>query len=93
MCQCDNFINKLRNYNTDKDKNGSIDLNELQLCFEELQVDLSQEEVEDFYKECDMDSTNAIEFKEFILVLAWIYLLGTPISQSSINETNVSILQ
>lgn len=78
---------------TDKNKSGSIDLNELQLCFKELQVDFCEEEIQAFYKECDMDSSNVIEFKEFIVVLALVYLLGTPKSQSSEGKTNVSTLQ
>ncbi|KAG0557661.1 hypothetical protein KC19_11G147500 [Ceratodon purpureus] len=56
----------------------------------ELQVDFSQEEIQAFYKECDMDSSNVIEFKEFIVVLALVYLLGTPASQSSTGKTNKS---
>lgn len=77
---------------SDKNNDGSIDLNELQLCFKELQVDYSEEEIHTFYRECDMDSNNVIEFKEFIVVLALIYLLGAPTSQSSDSKTNVYIL-
>lgn len=61
----------------------------MQFCFKELQVDFSEEEINSFYKECDMDSSNVIEFKEFIVILALIYLLGSPTSESSDGKANV----
>lgn len=66
----------------DANGNGSIDLDELQLCFKELQVSFGSEEVQAFYAECDMDSSHGIDFKEFIVVLALVYLLGAPPTSS-----------
>lgn len=66
----------------DANGNGSIDLDELQLCFKELQVAFGAEEVQAFYAECDMDSSHGIDFKEFIVVLALVYLLGAPPTSS-----------
>lgn len=71
----------------DKDGNGSIDMEELEHCFKELQVDCTRDEVRAFHEESDMDSSHAIEFKEFIVVLALIYLLGTPSSTSEHQNT------
>lgn len=61
----------------DEDGNGSIDLGELSGCLKELHVNLSEEEVKAYYAESDMDSSRGIELKEFIVVLALVYLVGT----------------
>lgn len=62
----------------DKNGDGSLDMEELKLCLQELQVEYSDQEVEEFHHESDMDSSHGIQFKEFIVVLALIYLLGRP---------------
>lgn len=81
------------NFTADANGNGSIDLDELQLCFKELQVTFGAEEIRAFYAECDMDSSHGIEFKEFIVVLALVYLLEAPPTSSeasSQGEAHVS---
>ncbi|KAJ7550628.1 hypothetical protein O6H91_07G110300 [Diphasiastrum complanatum] len=60
----------------DKDGSGAIELEELAHCFKDLKVELTGIDVEEFYKECDMDSSKGIDFKEFIVLLALVYLLG-----------------
>jgi Ca2+-binding EF-hand superfamily protein len=62
----------------DKNGDGSLDMEELKICLQELQVEYSDQEIEEFHHESDMDSSHGIQFKEFIVVLALIYLLGRP---------------
>jgi calcium-binding protein CML len=68
----------------DKDGSGTIDLNELKECFRQLQVSFSDDEVKAFHEESDMDSSKGVDFKEFIIVLALVYLLGTSKEGSSV---------
>ena len=68
----------------DKDDSGTIDLNELKECFRQLQVSFSDDEVKAFHEESDMDSSKGVDFKEFIVVLALVYLLGTSNEGSSV---------
>ena len=70
---------------SDKDGSGTIDLNELKECFRQLQVSFSDEEVKAFHEESDMDSSKGVDFKEFIIVLALVYLLGTSNEGSSVS--------
>lgn len=70
----------------DKDGNGSVDMEELKLCLQELQVEYSDEEIEEFHHESDMDSSHGIQFKEFIVVLALIYLLGRPTHTGAVSS-------
>ncbi|CAM6081941.1 unnamed protein product [Calypogeia fissa] len=67
----------------DVDRSGTIDLGELRTCFEELQVNFTEEEVREYYEESDLDGSQGIDFKEFIVLLALVYLLGEPIEGSS----------
>ncbi|KAI5069351.1 hypothetical protein GOP47_0015652 [Adiantum capillus-veneris] len=60
----------------DKDGSGTIDLEELKECFRQLRVSFTDEEVKAFHQESDMDSSKGVDFKEFIVVLALVYLLG-----------------
>ncbi|XP_002982786.2 probable calcium-binding protein CML21 [Selaginella moellendorffii] len=60
----------------DKDDSGTIDLEELKTCFRELQVEFTDTEVKAFHEESDMDKSKGVDFKEFIIVLALVYLLG-----------------
>lgn len=62
----------------DKNGDGSLDMEELKQCLQELQVEYSDQEIEEFHHESDMDASHGIQFKEFIVVLALIYLLGRP---------------
>ncbi|CAI6007325.1 unnamed protein product [Closterium sp. NIES-65] len=68
----------------DKDASQSIDLEELRTCLSALGVQIEEEEVMQLYREADMDCCDGVHFKEFILLLALLYLLqpnahfGTP---------------
>jgi calcium-binding protein CML len=62
---------------------GLIHLQELKNCLEELQVNLTHEEVKKVYQESDFDGNQGIDFKEFIVVLALVYFLGRPGEGSS----------
>ncbi|EFJ12275.1 hypothetical protein SELMODRAFT_425580 [Selaginella moellendorffii] len=64
----------------DKHKRGTIDLEQLKACFRELKVEFTEEEVQIFYEEGDVDHNRRISFKEFIVVLALAYLLGEPLN-------------
>ncbi|XVF38013.1 hypothetical protein REPUB_Repub20aG0061200 [Reevesia pubescens] len=64
----------------DEDSNGTIDREELNKCFEKLQLRLTKEEVEDLFCSCDIDGSQRIQFNEFIVLLCLIYLLMKPSS-------------
>lgn len=59
----------------DKDNSQSIDMDELKECLKELQVSLSESEIQQLFQEADMDSSNGVQFKEFILLMAIVHLL------------------
>lgn len=59
----------------DEDKSGSIDPKELNHCFRELEIDFTDEEIKDIFKECDINDDLRINFKEFIVLLCLVYLL------------------
>jgi len=59
----------------DKDKNQSIDLEELKECLAELQVSVSEAEMRQLFEEADMDCSNGVQVKEFILLMAIVHLL------------------
>lgn len=67
----------------DKNGNGTIELEELKECFKELQVCYTDEEIEELYAESDIDSNSGIDFKEFIVLLALVYLLEIPADKES----------
>lgn len=74
----------------DKDGNGTIDMEELKKCLEELKLmSLSEEEVKGLYGWCDVDGSKGIQFNEFIVLLCLIYLLAKP----STGATEVTINQ
>eukprot|EP00271_Cylindrocystis_brebissonii_P014453 TRINITY_DN357_c0_g2_i12.p1 TRINITY_DN357_c0_g2~~TRINITY_DN357_c0_g2_i12.p1 ORF type:complete len:244 (-),score=61.12 TRINITY_DN357_c0_g2_i12:2034-2765(-) len=58
----------------DEDNSQSISLEEMRHCFEQLKVTASASEIEELYKEADMDSNGELSFKEFIVTLAFIHL-------------------
>ncbi|CAI0380302.1 unnamed protein product [Linum tenue] len=63
-------------------KMGSIDLQELKNCLENLQLlNLKELEVEDLF-----DGSGGIQFNEFIALMCLIYLLAQPSSSSSPNN-------
>lgn len=59
----------------DEDSNGSIDREELKKCLQQLQMHMTEEEVEDLFHSCDIDGSAGIQFNEFIVLLCLIYLL------------------
>lgn len=69
----------------DKDGSGTIDLEELKECFRQLKVSFSDEEVKAFHQESDMDASKGVDFKEFIVVLALVYLLGRSNAGTSVS--------
>eukprot|EP01018_Ginkgo_biloba_P015875 Gb_04277 [translate_table: standard] len=70
------YVSLLLSSIVDVDRNGTIDLEELKLCFQELQVSFTDEEIKELHRESDMDESKGIDFKEFIVLLALVYLLG-----------------
>ncbi|XP_065862838.1 probable calcium-binding protein CML22 [Euphorbia lathyris] len=70
----------------DEDANGAIDREELNKCLQKLQLNLSEQEVDDLFQSCDIDRSQGIQFNEFIVLLCLIYLLLEP--SSSPNSTS-----
>ncbi|KAF5950584.1 hypothetical protein HYC85_012577 [Camellia sinensis] len=62
-------------YLADEDSNGTIDLEELKKCLQKLQLHLTKKEIDDLFHSCDVDGSEGIQFKEFIVLLCLIYLL------------------
>ncbi|KAL7251229.1 hypothetical protein ACSBR1_013123 [Camellia fascicularis] len=59
----------------DEDSNGTIDLEELKKCLQKLQLHLTEKEIDDLVHSCDVDGSEGIQFKEFIVLLCLMYLL------------------
>ncbi|KVI10298.1 Calcium-binding EF-hand [Cynara cardunculus var. scolymus] len=53
----------------DEDKSGSIDRKELNHCFRKLEIDFTDEEINDIFEECDINDDMEISFNEFIVLL------------------------
>ncbi|EXC16942.1 putative calcium-binding protein CML22 [Morus notabilis] len=51
----------------DEDSNGAIDRVELKNSLQQLQLQLSEEEVDDLFHSCDIDGSEGIQFNEFIM--------------------------
>ncbi|KAA8548416.1 hypothetical protein F0562_000099 [Nyssa sinensis] len=66
----------------DEDSNGTIDSDELRSCLENLQLHLTEKEIDDLFNSCDIDGSRGIQFKEFIVLLCLIYLLVDPSTSS-----------
>lgn len=62
----------------DEDSNGTIDREELHHCFQKLDVNFSEEEINDLFEACDMNEDMGIKFTEFIVLLCLVYLLKEP---------------
>lgn len=77
----------------DKNGNGTLELEELKDCFRELQVSFTDEEVRDLSAESDMDANSGIDFKEFIVLLALVYLLASPRDKSSKSRLGMAQLE
>ncbi|KAF8402094.1 hypothetical protein HHK36_013046 [Tetracentron sinense] len=63
---------------TDEDSNGTVDYEELKKCLQNLQLHLTEKEMEDLFHSCDMNENEGIQFNEFIVLLCLIYLLMEP---------------
>ncbi|KQK07550.1 probable calcium-binding protein CML21 isoform X2 [Brachypodium distachyon] len=62
----------------DVDSNGTIDNEELRSCMSKLQVQMSEKEVDDVHRYCDVNSRKGIQFQEFVVLLCLMYLLFGP---------------
>ncbi|XP_024028865.1 probable calcium-binding protein CML22 isoform X2 [Morus notabilis] len=71
----------------DEDSNGAIDRVELKNSLQQLQLQLSEEEVDDLFHSCDIDGSEGIQFNEFIVLLCLIYLLkDQPLSSNIMSK-------
>ncbi|XP_059666588.1 probable calcium-binding protein CML21 [Cornus florida] len=59
----------------DEDKNGAIDPQELKCCFRKLEINFSEEEINDLFEACDINEDMGMKFSEFIVLLCLVYLL------------------
>lgn len=64
----------------DEDGNGSIDQQELRHCFSKLEINFTDEEINDLFEACDINKDMKITFNEFIVLICLVFLLkgGTP---------------
>lgn len=53
----------------DKDKNGYITRDELQDVMKSLGEELSQEQLDEMMRECDLNGDNKVSFKEFVKMM------------------------
>lgn len=67
---------------TDADSNGTIDHKELKDCFQKLNLQLKEVEIDDLFGYCDMDGIDGIQFNEFIIIMCLVYLLLDPSTSS-----------
>nr|GEW65792.1 probable calcium-binding protein CML21 [Tanacetum cinerariifolium] len=78
----------------DEDKSGTIDPKELNHCFRKLEIDFTDEEINDLFEECDINHDMGINFKEFIVLLCLVYLLkNDPVSTHSSSRMGIPELQ
>ncbi|KAL6954574.1 putative calcium-binding protein cml21 [Sarracenia purpurea var. burkii] len=59
----------------DDDHNGAIDPEELKRCFHKLEINFTEEEINDLFKACDINDDMGMKFNEFIVLLCLVYLL------------------
>jgi len=59
----------------DGDGNGAIDPQELKQCFHILEINFTDEDINDLFKTCDIHGTMGMKFIEFIVLLCLVYLL------------------
>ncbi|ONK68204.1 uncharacterized protein A4U43_C05F8780 [Asparagus officinalis] len=62
----------------DEDSNGTIDRVEMKHCFQKLEIDFSEEEINDLFEVCDINEDMGMKFNEFIVLLCLVYLLKEP---------------
>lgn len=59
----------------DEDSNGAIDHEELKKCFHKLEIESTEEEINDLFDACDINDEMGMKFNEFIVLLCLVYLL------------------
>ncbi|KAI8010874.1 putative calcium-binding protein CML21 [Camellia lanceoleosa] len=59
----------------DEDANGAIDPQELRRCFHKLEINFTEEEINDLFEACDINDHMGMKFNEFIVLLCLVYLL------------------
>ncbi|KAG5550910.1 hypothetical protein RHGRI_009369 [Rhododendron griersonianum] len=59
----------------DEDGNGAIDPQELKHCFQILEINCTEEEINDLFEACDINDDMGMKFNEFIVLLCLVYLL------------------
>ncbi|XP_051125073.1 probable calcium-binding protein CML21 isoform X2 [Andrographis paniculata] len=60
----------------DEDGNGAVDPQELRRCFRKMEIDFSEDEINDLFKACDINEDMGMKFNEFIVLICLVYLLG-----------------
>ncbi|KAK2647152.1 hypothetical protein Ddye_022347 [Dipteronia dyeriana] len=58
----------------DEDSNGAIDHEELKKCFQKLEINFMEEEINDLFEACDINEDLGMKFNEFIVLLCLVYL-------------------
>lgn len=59
----------------DEDASGAIDPQELKHCFQKLEINCTEEEINDLFEACDINDHMGMKFNEFIVLLCLVYLL------------------
>ncbi|KAL4561111.1 hypothetical protein LXL04_033273 [Taraxacum kok-saghyz] len=72
----------------DTDANGTINREELKKCLQELQLDCTEQEIDDLFESCDLTGKKGMKFNEFVVVLCLVYLL---VDTSSSHHTATKI--
>ncbi|XP_035820690.1 probable calcium-binding protein CML22 isoform X3 [Zea mays] len=62
----------------DEDSDGTIDSEELQSFGSRVRVHMSEEEMSNLHRYCDIDSRKGVQFQEFVVLLCLAYLLFGP---------------
>ncbi|KAM7499061.1 hypothetical protein LguiA_023475 [Lonicera macranthoides] len=70
----------------DEDGSGAIDPEELRRCFHKLEVNFTDEEINDLFEACDINDDMGISFNEFIVLLCLVYLLKKDPAASQANS-------
>lgn len=70
----------------DADSNGTIDHKELKNCFQKLNLQLKEEEIDDLFDYCDMHGIDGLQLNEFIIILCLVYLLLDPSTSSHLKQ-------
>ncbi|KAL2475937.1 putative calcium-binding protein CML21 [Abeliophyllum distichum] len=78
----------------DEDGNGAIDPQELKNCFHKLEINFTEEEIDDLFEACDINEDMGMNFNEFIVLLCLVYLLkDDPTAQHAISRMGMPNLE